>query len=438
MGPTVATFLFDFTFCFKPYPHMRILAIAEKQGGLAQLGGWQDMARRRYQKGSIRKRGKRNPVWELQWWADYIKPDGSLGRRRESTILGAVSELNRRQAQKLAGEHLRPLNMGKVTPLSNLKFGEFVERHFLPNVLPTLKFSTQQRYRSTLNVHLLPAFGDTRLCDIGTFDLQRFILQKMEGGLGWEACSHLRNLMSKIFATAKKWNFFLGDNPAQGVELPEKTPVRETHVLTPQQIRSLLVLLAEPCRTMVLLGVLTGLRVGEILGLRWKDIDLVSGQLRVEQAIYRGMVGPPKTKGSRRTLPLPEPVTSTLLVLQRQVRGRSEQELVFQTQRGTAYNDTNLLHRELKPAGEKVGAPWLSWHTLRRTHATLLQAAGGSLKDASAQLGHSKLSTTHEIYTLPLPAHQRAAVEKLAHLVTNGDELEQSALGLPLPIQQIQ
>ena len=396
------------------------------------------MARRRYQKGSIRKRGKRNPVWELQWWADYINPDGSLGRRRESTILGYVSELTRRQAHKLAAEHLRPLNMGKVTPLSNLKLGEFVERHFIPNFLPTLKLSTRRRYRGTLNVHLLPAFGNTRLCDIGTLDLQRFVLQKMELGLGWESCSHLRNLMSKIFATAKKWNFFPADNPAHGVELPEKKPVREKHVLTPQQTRGLLLFLTEPCRTMVLLGVLTGLRIGEILGLRWQDIDLISGQLRVEQAIYRGMAGPPKTKGSRRTVPLPEPAMSTLLVLRGQVAGRSAHELVFQTHRGTPYSDTNLLHRELKPAGRKVGAPWLSWHTLRRTHATLLQAAGGSLKDASAQLGHSKLSTTHEIYTLPLPAHQRAAVEKLAQLVTNGDELEQSAVGLSVPIQQIQ
>jgi integrase len=78
------------------------------------------------------------------------------------------------------------------------------------------------------------------------------------------------------------------------------------------------------------------------------------------------------------------------------------------------------------------------WHTLRRTHATLLQVAGGSLKDAQAQLGHTKLSTTLEIYTVPIPAHQRAAVENLARLVTNGDELGQCAGGLPGTTQQIQ
>src|SRR5713101_6282415 len=85
---------------------------------------------------------------------------------------------------------------------------------------------------------------------------------------------------------------------------------------------------------------------------------------------------------------------------------QSEQELVFHTRNGTPFGDTNLLHKYLKPAGRKLGMPWLSWHTLRRTHATLLQHAGGSLRDAQAQLGHSKLSTTLEIYTIPIPAHQ--------------------------------
>jgi hypothetical protein len=67
---------------------MTIVPNAEKQGELVQLGGWQkEMARRRYQKGNLRKRGKRNPVWELQWWTDCINLDGTLGRRRESTIL---------------------------------------------------------------------------------------------------------------------------------------------------------------------------------------------------------------------------------------------------------------------------------------------------------------------------------------------------------------
>lgn len=86
------------------------------------------------------------------------------------------------------------------------------------------------------------------------------------------------------------------------------------------------------------------------------------------------------------------------------------------------YKLPQLLLRVIKPAGNQIGTPWVSWHTFRRTHATLLQLAGGSAKDAQAQLGHSQITTTLGMYTFPIPAHQRAAVERLSRLVTNGDE----------------
>ena len=116
------------------------------------------MARRRYQKGNIRKRGKRDPVWELQWWKDYIKQDGSIGRKRESAILGFVAGMNRRQALRAADEKLRPLNTGKDVPHSTLLLREFVDRYFIPNAFPLLKESTRKRYRLTITRHLLPAF----------------------------------------------------------------------------------------------------------------------------------------------------------------------------------------------------------------------------------------------------------------------------------------
>src|SRR5438132_2602652 len=119
---------------------MDILPIPEKQREPSQSGGWQkDMARRRYQNGCIRKRGKRNPVWELLWWEDFIKEDGNVGRRLASKTLGAVRDLTRRQAKKLAEEHLRPLNLGRVMPLSTITLGDFVKQQFVPNVFPVLK-----------------------------------------------------------------------------------------------------------------------------------------------------------------------------------------------------------------------------------------------------------------------------------------------------------
>ncbi len=138
------------------------------------------------------------------------------------------------------------------------------------------------------------------------------------------------------------------------------------------------------------------------------------------------------------TLPLPEALASVLERFKAASTQRSNDDLVFSTRKGTPYSDTNILHRVLKPAGNQIGAPWLSWHVFRRTHATLLQAAGGSLKDAQAQMGHTKLSTTFEVYTLPIPAHQREAVENLSRMVTNGDELRPNADRLPMPTTRIQ
>ena len=403
---------------------MGIISDAERQGGLCQMGGWQPtkMARRRYQKGNLRKRGKRNPVWELQWWIDCILPDNSIGRRRESGILGLVSEMTLRQARKAAEEVLRPINEGKALPHSILMLGEFVEQFFVPLAFPILKASTRKRYQSTLDLHILPAFGAKRLCDISTVDLQRFILHKFDNGLGWETCNHLRNLMSKIYSNAKKWRYFGGENPASGVELPEKLSVREKRALMPAQVALLLSHMREPVRTMVLIAVLTGLRVGEILALRWQDLDLEKGELRVEQAIYRGHFGTPKTKRSKRKLPLPTRAVVALRVLAQRTAASEGQALVFATRKGTAFSDTNLLLREIKPVARNIGLPWVSWHSFRRTHCTLFQLAGGSPKDAQAQLGHADIGTTLNLYTAVLPEHQRAAVEKLSALVTNGDE----------------
>jgi len=138
------------------------------------------------------------PVWELQWWADYLTAEGKIGRKRESSVLGYVADLTRKQAQKLAAEQLLPLNQGKLTPMATVTFGEFIERFFAPNALPTLKQSTRKQYRSTINFNLKPAFGHKRLCDISTLEIQTFVLSKFDSGSRWEVCNHLRNLMSKI------------------------------------------------------------------------------------------------------------------------------------------------------------------------------------------------------------------------------------------------
>ncbi|MGA8430544.1 MAG: site-specific integrase [Candidatus Sulfotelmatobacter sp.] len=181
---------------------------------------------------------------------------------------------------------------------------------------------------------------------------------------------------------------------------------------------------------------MTGLRVGEILGLRWRDVDLNSGEIRVEQACYRGLIGTPKTKNSRRTLPMPASLKDQLKRLREKVA--SGEHLVFQTRNGTPFGDTNLLHQHLKPVGRKLGMSCLNWRTLRRITPRSFSKREERSKKAQAQLGHSKMSTTLEIYTISIPQAQRKAVENLSDLVTNGDELAKLGGNLALATERIQ
>jgi integrase len=252
------------------------------------------------------------PLCRKRRFARRLRGEPLACRRRRRSALADPGDSGPHRAGQLAEDRLGPINQGTLPPQSALSFADFVERCFIPLFFPTLKLSTQNRYRQTLTLHLLPALGECRLRDIETVDLQRFVLQKMQGGLSWESASHLRNLTSRVFEMARKWNYHLGANTASGILLPEKVPVREKHALTPSQIPCLLELLKEPARTMVLLGILTGMRVGEILGLRRTDVDFLSGQIRIEQANYRGISGTPKTKGSKRTLPIPRGLVAPL------------------------------------------------------------------------------------------------------------------------------
>lgn len=395
-----------------------------------------EVARHRYQTGCLFKRGKRNKVWVARWREDVIQPDGSPGRMHRTVVLGLVSEIpTRRQARTLLDERLRPLNQGLRRPQSTMGFRHFALGDWTNAVWPTLKFSTQRGYRLVLGRHLLPYFGDWRLCDISKLQIQRFVVEKFRQGLAWQTVRNVWIVLSSILDSAVEYRFLV-ENPARGVRFPPQPPRREPEILAPESFLRLLDRLREPFKSMVALAALTGIRIGELLALRWRAVDLGSGILHVCESVYEGKFQRPKSKKGTRMIPI-GPLTRYLLEnhCQRSQRLKPD-DLVFPNRRGRPFQGRNLLRRELQPAGQAAGIGRVTWHQFRHIHATLLHDLGAPAKVAQQQLGHATVETTLNVYTHVIQDTHRRAIENLERvLFPNGPKLVDSDEGCEFVIQ---
>jgi len=140
----------------------RVKLLSDAEQAKRVIFGGKKMARRRFQFGSLFRRGKHPKVWVARWWEQIINPDGSVGRKRRAEVLGTVAELtSRSQAMEALTKRLNPINSGMHRPQSTRTFSRFVQEDWLPVVLPTVKYATQKNYRYFLNVHLLPRSART-------------------------------------------------------------------------------------------------------------------------------------------------------------------------------------------------------------------------------------------------------------------------------------
>lgn len=373
--------------------------------------------RRRFQQGHVFKSGKKRVVWKARWSEPVLCADGTIRKVLRSEIIAEYPDVpTRSQAQALLSERLRDLNRGLHRPRAVGTFQEFVQDHWEPKMLPTFRPSTAEIYRINLHKHLLPYFGDTRLCDLKAADVQEFVVEKAGTGLARNTVKHFRDLLSRILRTAEEWEF-VSSNAARKVRLPPKQLKRPPRVITVEQLQSLLLELPEPVRTMVLLCVFTGVRAGELFALRWRHVDFTSGVIQIRESVHNGEFGPPKTTSGCRDLPMGSVVLCALLEHRKKPMRAEPNDLVFPSRRGTALGRNNLLRRVLYPACDRVGIPRVGWHSFRHLHATLLSETGQPLRVAQAQLGHSDVQTTLGTYTHVLPGSQRAAVQEIEALV---------------------
>ena len=394
------------------------------------------MARRRFQ--------SPQPFREGNWW--WIKArkdefvDGQLVRTQKRMKVCEAEE-PAREAKRIAEEILRPMNQGTDGgPGSAMKFADYVKRYFKSHIDKKRK-PTRDAYNSTLDKHILPVLGDVPLRNVNLLMLDDFFSTLGASDLGGYTVLKIKEVISSALGRAVKHKL-LTLNPAVDLEIPDCKAVnrfKRKPNLSPDEFNKLLLLVDEPYASMIYVCVHSGLRVSELIGLKWEDVGPDS--LTIDERYCRGDWAVPKTEASNATIAVaPEVIQriQRLKGLEVEVNwgghGAKKKftlgekcgptDLVFQSVRkGVPMNDQNILRRHLRPAAEKlkIDPKKATWRSLRTSRATWLVKAGVDVKTTQALMRHARASTTMEVYAQSVPEYQRQAVMQTMAMLQKGN-----------------
>jgi integrase len=361
---------------------------------------------------SLKARKKGPDVWVLRYRENL--PDGSSIRR--SVAIGTVEEYpNESQARKAALSWSLSMNADPANgpPVS---FGAIIHR-YLAEEIPG-RPSTASRYRCWLKNHVEPKWRDSPIEQIKPLLVEEW-LKKLD--LAPKSKSHLKNLMRVLFNAAMRWELISYQlNPMSLVRVKDSSKrQREPKALSVDEFRKLLEYIPEPFRTMCIVAMCLGLRVSEILGLRWNDIDWEGLQLAVRHAYVYGIQGDVKTQASHRWMPLDRLLAERLRQHKATLAplAKSDDWIFANPETGKPYWPGRIQENWLVPAAKKTGIGQIGWHTFRHSHSTLLHALGVDLKVQQELLRHADVRTTMNIYTQAVPKALRKANSKVVRLV---------------------
>jgi integrase len=223
---------------------------------------------------------------------------------------------------------------------------------------------------------------------------------------------------------------YISANPVQGIEklrIPTNSRIRE-NVLMPHELQRLVDHSVDPWKGPIMFAVYTGARRGEIVGLKWSDVDWNTRTALIERSFSRGNFYPPKTKAGRRLVELPDVMIHHLLSWQ-QVCPKDDLDLVFPGPKGGPMDGGELLKAGFRTALERAGIRRIRFHDLRHSFASNLIGAGWDIPTVSRLLGHANPQVTLMIYAHALPRARHGAADALAKLMR-----EDSAPTAPLPM----
>jgi integrase len=401
--------------------------------------------------GTIYFNEKRNR-WEGQF--PYTDPKTGKTRRKLATGKSQTEVSSKGKA------FTKSLEDGLLPGADKLTVWTWLQRWLDDYVKPNVRIKSFEKYEACLKSYIKPTLGDVIITKLKAPDVQRVLNEMLtQGGKkkkGVSTCTvrSTRRYLSTAFEKAVQVGV-LSKNIVRATD-PPRLVKKEIHPLTEEQASFLLKTAKEGeyifhgCKqrqkpdesteyikaaayTAVLLALNTGMRVGEVFGLKWSDIDFTQNTVKVVRALVASNHGvhfeEPKTKGSRRKIPITDTVKKALQKFQKEQQWFStalgdkfdnEEDLIFPNSFGKPFNTNNFTTRYFKRMILQAGLDReLCFHDLRHSHATLLLKQGVNIKVISERLGHSTIQMTLDTYSHLMPDMQQTAVKALEALNIN-------------------
>jgi integrase len=379
-------------------------------------------------RGSVRKRGS---TWT--WYLD-VDPNPLTGRRRQQTKGGFKT---RKECEAALRQAIADQHDGTLAKPSQRTIASFLVDEWLPAVKPKLRASTWASYRTNTNAHVVPVLGEVKLQGLTPVQLNLFYAHLLEsgrrrgGGLSPKTVRNIHVMLHRALKDAVRWGY-LPRNVAVAVDPPVGRSA-ERHVWTPDQLGAFLEhVRADRLYALWLLVATTGMRRGELAGLRWVDINFANARVSpqrprvvVDHAVE---VSEPKTAKGRRALAL-DP--ATLAVLREHETRQAEEKamigagyrhsgLVFTWPDGSPIHP-DLMTRWFEQHSRAAGLPRIRLHDVRHSYASAALAAGVPAKVISERLGHATVGFTLDTYSHVLPGLDAAAAQAVAQLILRGN-----------------
>lgn len=371
---------------------------------------------------------------EDRWEARVTLEDGS-----RKSVYGKTRDAVRRKLTALT----RDRDRGQLIARDERQTLASYLTSWLETIRPTVEPSTWERYELDVRRHLIPALGRTRLAAVTPQQVQLLLAQKLNEGLAPRSVRNMRAVLRRALNEALALGL-VTRNAAALVRAP-KAPRGEMHVYDEAQVRALLEAAADPHRVtaggprleaLLTLAVTTGMREGELLGLRWRAVNLEGRFLQVQTSLRRlrdrGLtIKDVKTGASRRKIELADVAVEALrrhrasqaqerLQLGEAWGDGQDHDLVFPNAIGNPMDAPSLLERGYVRAVHAAGLPYIRFHDLRHTAATLLLLKGVHPKKVSEMLGHASVAITLTIYSHVLPSLGRDAATAMDDLLGSG------------------